>query len=173
MSTPEKIAARLAELSGVHLVQLPALVSDPLPNRIMWVTEDVYDSVQPPFSEDYDGERLWRFRGSLDAFTNHYKISVAEDPFYKASDVFLARVHEVAEEFWDIRTMEPPSGIRCFGCFAGADEFVALTWNYRENIGNFNEAVRECMGVWNNLFGSLTPHSGDSLDAYLSNYWPV
>jgi hypothetical protein len=174
MSTPTiALRARLLELDRVHLVRLPPLVREPLPNRTIWVSEEVYYEVQPPFGESIAEERRAFFRDALDAFTNHFRFTVGQDPFDKASGAMLARVHPVEGEFWDIRTIEPPDGIRCFGAFAGCDEFVALTWDYRENIRDFNAAVLECRGVWSNLFGSIVPYSGDSLDAYLTNYRPV
>jgi hypothetical protein len=129
--------------------------------------------VQHPFGDSFTEERRAYFRDALDAFTNHYRFSVAENPRNKATDAMLARVDPVAAEFWDIRAIEPPQGIRCFGAFADHNEFVAITWDFRENIADFNEAVSECITVWSSLFGSLTPHSGDSLNAYLSNYFPV
>lgn len=173
MSISGNMAVRLAQLDGDRLVRLPPLVPAPPPRRTVWVSEDVFYDVQPPFEDHYDGTRLLQFRGALDAFTNHYKVSVAEDPRSKPWDAFLARVDPVSEEIWDIRSLEPPQGIRCFGAFASLNEFVALTWDYRENISDFNSAVRECAAEWNALFGDIRPHSGGSLDAYLTNYHAV
>lgn len=176
MSISDKLEARLVALDGDRLVRLPALVPSPLPNRTVWVTEEVYDAVQPVRDGTWDDYRLSLFRGSLDAFTNCEEVSVAQDPFNKASDAFLARVHPVGEEIWDIRTTEPPQGIRCPGCFADFDVFIALIWDYRENLTDshdWDEAVAKCKAAWRDLFGSLAPYSGDSLDAYLSNFIPV
>jgi hypothetical protein len=117
MSTSESVLERLARLDGVHLVQLPALVWEPLPNRTVWVSEEVYGEVCPPFGDSVPEQRRAFFRDALDAFTNHFRINVAEDPFNKERDAMLARVHPVEAEFWDIRAIEPPQGIRCFGCF--------------------------------------------------------
>jgi hypothetical protein len=146
---------------------------EPLPNRTMWVSEDVCEWVEPPFGPDHDEERLWRFRGTLDAFTNYRRITVSEKPRDKAGNTFLSRVDPVKAEFWGIRTLQPPEGIRCFGCFADVDVFIALTWNYREAIEDFDDAVADCMQTWEKFFAPLTPHRGDTLDAYLTNFQPL
>jgi hypothetical protein len=167
------LLAKLEEWNEVRLVRLPAIVREPPPNRTLWASEEVFYEVQPPFGENYSEQRRAYFRDALDAFTNHYRINVAENPFNKASDAMLARVDPVRAEFWDIRAIDPPQGIRCFGAFADHNVFVALTWDYRENITDFGDAVAACVSLWSDLFGPISPHSGDSLDAYLSNYKSV
>ncbi len=115
--------------------------------------------------------RVW-----LDAFSEGGEISVAEDPHKKPPDAMLARVDPVADEFWSIRITEPEdtSGIRALGAFAAKDTFVALTWDYREHIGeDFNDAVADAREAWRDLFGDEPPFSGENLDEYLSNYIPA
>lgn len=83
----------------------------------------------------------------------------------------LARVDPVADEVWDFRCIDPKPGIRVFGRFAALDMFVALTWDYRENIEGedyWAEQVRMCVAAWDRLFLGLPPHKGKTLDAYLS-----
>jgi hypothetical protein len=48
-----------------------------------------------------------------------------------------ARVHPVKAEFWSIRVTAPEDtpGIRVLGAFADKDKFIALTWDYREDMG--------------------------------------
>jgi len=172
MSTPETLAAKLAELEGRHLWQLAPIAPEPDPNRAVWVTLEVLDTVDPVQDGNWVDYRHSEFRGSLDAFTNWEMISVSENPFAKDRDTFLARVHPVELEFWDIRTIQPPQGMRCLGGFVGCDAFVALICDYRENFepGQFDGLVERCRARWRELFGELTPYSGDSLDAYLTNY---
>ena len=56
------------------------------------------------------------------------------------------------------------------GFFGGLNLFIALTWNYRENIEDFTAAVAECAQEWRRLFGPITPFDGRSLDDYINNY---
>jgi hypothetical protein len=67
--------------------------------------------------------------------------------------------------------MDPNPGIRALGFFAEVDTFVALTWNYRENIegasGWINE-VTSCITKWQELFGTLSPHKGNTINDYVS-----
>ena len=176
MSTSETLALRLEELRDTELWELATLVPEPDPNRSIWVTRDILDIVDPV--QDENRAANWtdythaQFRGSLDAFINWEEVSVSEDPFDKDRETFLARVSPVEWEFWDIRTIKPPPGMRCLGGFAGCDVFVALVYDYRENVGpgEFDELVDRCRTRWRELFGELAPYSGESLDAYLTRY---
>ena len=90
-----------------------------------------------------------------------------EDP---PPEAMLARVHPVQADFWSIRVTEPSEtpGIRSLGAFGAFDEFVALTWELREEMGDFDAHVDEARAIWRDLFGSERPYQGDNVDAYLS-----
>jgi hypothetical protein len=49
---------------------------------------------------------------------------------------------------------------------------LRLVCDYRENYaeGEFDKLVERCHLEWQRLFGALTPHSGESLNAYLTKY---
>jgi hypothetical protein len=131
-------------------------------------------AVTGPFSEDRDGLRLVQFRQDLDAFLEGSEISIAENPDAKPSDAMMARIHPVTDEFWDIRSISPNPGIRAFGGFSAKDEFIALIWNYRENLeGRWDEEVEDLRRTWVELFGTERPMHGANLDAYLSNFIAV
>jgi hypothetical protein len=140
----------------------------------MFVTAEILHDVTPPFAENRDGLRLAEFREYLDAFTEGAELSVAEKPDVKPSDAMLARVHPVADQFWDIRSISPRPGIRAFGGFTDKDEFVAITWEYRENLdGGWDFEINRCRFIWRSLFGNINPLAGNTLDDYLSNYRAV
>ena len=83
----------------------------------------------------------------------------------------LVRVDPVEDEIWDMRCIAPNPGIRCFGAFAGQDNFIALTWEYRENLlgaSDWQREIEDCKATWTQFFGTLTPFKGESLDEYLS-----
>jgi hypothetical protein len=132
--------------------------------------------VTPPFPEDLEGDRRVEFRQTLDSFLEGGEFSVAENPYAKPSNVMLARVDPVTSEIWDIRSIAPTPGIRCLGVFVDKDTFVALTWNYRENLeepGEWEAEINRFTSDWRELFGDVEPYKGDCLDDYLTNYHAV
>ena len=111
----------------------------------------------------------------LDAFSEGGRISVAQNPDQKPWDAMLARVHPVSAEFWSIRVTAPEEtpGIRAFGAFVEKDEFAVLTWHLREEMSSFDADVIGAREAWADLFDRAAPHSGRTLDDYLSDYWEV
>jgi len=152
----------------------PIFSEDDETPRTMYVSADILAAVTPPFADTIEGERLGKFRAWLDDFVDGARLSVSEDPRGKPPDTMLARVEEVEREFWSIRVTEPAdtAGIRSFGAFWALNEFVAVTWGLREDIGwEFDDAVTEAQERWKDFFGEVEPHSGDDLDEYLTNYY--
>lgn len=156
-----------------RLVERPSAFTGFETGRSMYVSSDILDLTTPPFSDDEEGVRLGEFANWLDAFSEHGQISVSQDPDRKPQDTMLARVHPVGAEFWSIRVTEPDctAGIRALGAFAGKNIFVALDWDYREYISDFDDQVEATKEAWRDLFGSAPPHSGNNLSDYLTNYW--
>ena len=144
-------------------------------SRTLYVTEDLFNAVSEQPADDRDSEIMFEFRATLDAFLEGSEITVSEDPFGKPPETTLARVHPVELEVWDIRSIEPHPGIRCLGCFLEQDVFVALKWDYRENISSeeWGIMIQQCLDLWNNIFGVRRPLSGRTLDEYLTNYYAV
>lgn len=163
-------------VSQGRLICLPSLLLGEETFRTIYTTPELLRDVMPPFATDNDGYRLAEFRSYLDAFTEGAELSVAERPFNKPSDAMLARVNPVEDEIWDMRSVSPTPGIRALGAFIDQDEFVLLTWEFRENLdeqGAWSEEIDRFKSEWINLFGSLRPFQGVSLDAYLSLYYAV
>lgn len=139
--------------------------------RTLFVSQEVLDGLAQPYPID-KAHRLSEFREFLDAFLEGGRFSVAENPDLKPEYAMLARVHQVADEFWDFRVTAPKPGIRAFGAFAEFDTFVLLTWEYREQICNFDSEVERCKTEWREMFTSR-PHHGDHINEYLSNHFAV
>ena len=113
------------------------------------------------------------FRQTLDAFTTGEQITIAEDPFKKPNEAFMARISPVELEVFDFRSLVGP-GIRAFGCFVEKNQFLALTWDYRENISNFEFECKRCRAALQQICGSAEPFSkGEQLHDYLEDYIPV
>ncbi len=85
----------------------------------------------------------------------------------------LARVKPIEKELWDFRVTAPDAGIRAFGGFAELDTFVILTWEYRDDIIDFNAEVERCMIEWRDMFGTVTPLKKVALNEYLSHFLAV
>lgn len=141
--------------------------------RELYVTPEIDGYAAPPFADTREGERFAEMATYFDEFCELTMVTVSEDPFNKPPDVMMARVHPIADEFWSMRVTDPEdtSGIRVLGGFCAKDAFVALMWDFRENIGdNFDEEVDELKAIWRDYFGDLSPYTGSSLDDYLTNY---
>jgi len=164
-----------AAIKAKKLFELESLLTGDETARTMIVSADIIAAVTPPFPDTEDGLRRAEFRGWLDGFLEGGEISVAEDPDKKPRNTMLARVHPTDAEFWSIRVTDPndTAGIRSLGAFAGYDEFVALDWEYREHMSDFDMDVQSAMDHWRDIFGDCAPHDGDSLDEYLSNSRPL
>ncbi len=158
-----------------RLVELASLFTGDETARTMIVSLEILAVVTPPFPDSDEGLRLGEFRAWLDSFMEGAEISVAEYPFQKPSDAMLSRVDPIESELWSIRVTQPHEtpGVRSFGGFAGKDEFIALTWDFREMIPHFDDAVSGALAAWDDLFGPNGPFKGDSLDEYLTNYRAV
>jgi hypothetical protein len=157
------------------LVRLGSLVTGDETARVIYVSTEILHDVSPPFADTRDGQRLVEFRQTLDAFVEGAEFSVADDPDTKPTDAMLARVHPVNAHIWDIRSIAPRPGIRALGGFLARDEFVALTWDYRENLdgpGKWDEEIARCQSIWRELFGDVEPFDGASHEC-LTNFYPV
>lgn len=145
--------------------------------RTVFVSKEIYDDFCEPWEDTRDGNRRAQARAVLDGFIAGDFITVSEDPFKKNSRCILARIAPVQFEVWDFRCLDPNPGIRIFGHFAEKDTFVALHWDYRENldeVGDFDEAAKICLALWENLFGQISPYTRGNLSGYLSyNFEPV
>jgi hypothetical protein len=154
------------------LVERPSAFTGFETGRTMYVSPDILNLTTPPFPDTEEGVRLGEFAAWLDAFSEHGQISVSQDPDRKPQDTMLAKVHPIGSEFWSIRVTEPDytAGIRALGAFAGKDIFVALSWEYRDYIADFDDEVAAARTAWRDLFGSVLPHGGNGLTDYLTNY---
>jgi hypothetical protein len=136
--------------------------------RTMFVSKEVYGIVRPPFTNDGEGRCHARLRALLDGFVQGEDISVSEDPRNKPTDTILARTDPISAEVWDFRCFDPHPGIRLFGRFSELDHFIALTWDYRENV-DWNREIARCQDTWRDLFGGLDPLIRRNIDGYVSS----
>jgi hypothetical protein len=83
----------------------------------------------------------------------------------------MARLHEPADEVWEIRIYDTAPQLRFFGRFAQRDVFIALIGpigRIRRTL-NWKGIKRECIADWQRLFSYEPVRKGDDIDAYLTN----
>jgi hypothetical protein len=157
-----------------RLIHRPSAMLD-ISARDVFLTPEIDALARRPFADTEEGERHAELAAYLDAFAELNVISVSEDPDRKPWDVALARVKPVEADFWSMRITEPEgtAGMRLLGAFCWLDGFVALACEYREHIprGSFHEEVEEARRKWTDYFGDKAPHTGASVDEYLTNYY--
>jgi hypothetical protein len=144
--------------------------------RTMYVSSDIDAVITPPFADTIEGRRMGELSAWMESFILGGELTVAEDPDNKPSETMLARVHKVEDQFWAIRVTEPAEtpGVRAFGAFSDLDEFVALTWEYREVIdAQFDEEVQAAIDAWIDLFDPEVAHQGNDIHEYLTICTPV
>lgn len=163
-----------------QLVQAGRLIHRPsslfkISARDMFITPEIDALAQMPFADTGLGERHAALASYLDAFSELNEITVSEKPHQKPWDVMLARVEPPELDFWSMRIIDPEDtpGMRVLGGFCCLDGFVGLSWDYRENIGNFDDEVQAVRDVWRDYFGDARPHSGEKLDDYLTCHYKV
>jgi len=144
----------------------------------MFVSEEIKEVVEPPWPETPEGRSYAQLRADLDAFIEGRLITVADDPYLKDKKAFIARIDPARDEVWDIRTRDPRPAIRTAGSFAEFNVFVALVFEFRNQLdgpnGKLWRGFRErAKTEWRKRFHPYPPHRGDSLDAYLSNFHSV
>ena len=171
MSIQEMLGA-LQTPRKLHKVSSPWTDEDEDTPRTLYVSADIDAAITEPFSDTKQGERLGEFRAWLENFVEYGEITVCNRPHDKPQETMLARTDPVEAEFWSIRVTLPEDspGIRCLGAFAGTDEFIALTWDYREVIADdFDGEVEAIHDSWRDHFGAKQPFGGEYPDEYLTN----
>lgn len=149
----------------------PALHGDEVA-RHMFVGEEIKPLLDPAaLSSVEDGYRLGHVRPQLDIYTSGGRLNVALDPFDKDKSAHLARTNPVTDEIWDVRCTDPDARIRVFGRFLEFDLFVALTWQYRENLKtplDWTNEQERFKDKWRVLFPYQALYAPTKADGYVS-----
>lgn len=142
--------------------------------RDLFVTPEIHALAHPPFADTELGVRQAALAAYFDAYCERNEMTVSQNPRKKPWDTMLARVDPPETQFWSMRITDPEDspGMRVLGGFCWTDGFVALTFDYREKIGtDFDGKVNEIAAAWNDYFGQIGPHRGETMDAYLTGYY--
>lgn len=169
MSITDDIKDRVRLHSGKELFFYEAMPGTTV-MRDLIISGDVRSAITAPFPAHRTKGRHTDFLITLDNFAGGSTFTVSENPNSHPFHTMMARTAPVQEQIWDFRCFDEDQGIRCFGFFGGKDFFIALTWDYRESIENFNQAVKECSDERARLFKGIPLFQGRKLDEYLTNY---
>ena len=146
--------------------------------RPIYLSGEIKILVDGPWETTEDEERAGALRADLEAFASGGLIGIARKP-YRAKNALLAQLDPVSNEVWEIRSRSPSPGIRVFGRFSKTDVFIALEIESRDALGGpkdktWRDEIIRCKAHWTRLFPSYEPHSGDTVDDYISgNYFLV
>jgi len=141
--------------------------------REIYVSEEVNARFSGPWDDPSVEIRCGRAQADLEAFVSRDPIVVARDP-RRAGASYMSRLIPPRDEVWDIRSYDPTPGIRVLGRFAEKDVFIALTWEVRRLLNDFDSpewrtAIRRCATAWINLFHVYEPLRGDYFADYISD----
>jgi hypothetical protein len=153
---------------NLYRLELPEGVSV---QRRMYVQASLA-TILNELTNSFVGSRHIALRDLLDGYCCGDHFTVSEQPYSKPSHVMLSRVDPTAYDIWSFRCTWPGPGMRVAGMFGGCDCFVALGWDYRENLdddGAWDAMVRDCKVTWRQLFGDLPPHQGSHIHDYISS----
>jgi len=146
----------------------------PYTQRMVLLTRSMASSlIDGPWDNENHKTRLrGNLRADLGRFVDGNKLRIslggrksAFEDMKKLGDLY---------EVWEFKSDLPNSKIRVFGRFAGRNTFVATNWQWRHLLGNYGSdewkvETDSCLDKWASLFQKLSPHTGDIVDAYLSD----
>lgn len=175
MSIETQIKSLVADGS---LAQMTPTLPDVANGRWVFASREILDLFNPR-SDQREADRFMRLKLDFDRFMEGGLVSVAKIP-RKAKTAFLSCLDPPKFGIWDIRSRDPSPGIRVLGGFAKQDIFIALSWGYRKDLGEYgsdewNYAIRSCQAHWRRLFLVYEPMKDgrpvteNNIHVYLSN----
>lgn len=126
--------------------------------RAMFVTEDLWKTLQSP-----EGDQAWEERvGELQADLERFVVGDPIDPKY----LFL--LYPAHKKVWEIRSTGSNPSIRVLGLFADKDVFVATNFALRAELGGWQnrawkEVKREAKAKWLWIMAPYEPLSGTDI----------
>ncbi|MBN13893.1 MAG: hypothetical protein CMJ15_01520 [Pelagibacterium sp.] len=165
MSIAETIKELLKD-GQLHFI-VPALPGLSV-KRDIFVSQEVYDLVGDEAVVSPDLERVsGKARAKIDYIASGGVFVFAMDPMNKSVTSLVARNHNIPQGVLDVRINDPKPELRIFGCSAGCDVLVLLTWAKRKNL-KFKAEVDRCQQVWTSMFPDKQPLVGRNHEQYFS-----
>ena len=142
-------------------------------NRALLLTGTMKTAaIDGPWADEIEENRLaGTLRADLERFVSGHKWSVSLGGRELATEDM--KLLQDAYEGWEFKS-KAKKGIRVFGRFAGHDVFVATNWQWRCKLGAYGSRqwsaeINKCRREWAHMFQIHVPHTGDNIDAYLSD----
>lgn len=159
-----------AEGTDLHFFEaLPSSASNNSAARHLVISTEIRDAIYPPYPTGQE-HRMAEFLDTLDLWMEDGIFTLSEKPDDHPRKTMLAKTNPLDAGIWDIRCVDVDDGIRCLGAFADKNVFVALLWDFREDITDFDAFVLEARAAWDALFFPHPPLISDSLDDILTGY---
>jgi hypothetical protein len=122
--------------------------------REMYLTDELRRYFVAP--QDVEVQRLAELEADLAVFVQ----SPSVDPNY----IFC--LHPVRDCVWEIRSVQPEPSIRVFGQFAAKDLFIAMHFELRSMLGEWERkewkiSKRRAGSTWRSLFPAYNPMAGN------------
>lgn len=140
--------------------------------RTMYVCTEVQKLLDGPWDNPEWETRCFHLAADLENFVRGRRLAVSTGTEGITSQ--LKRLDPARDEVWEIRSRAPQPGLRVLGRFAQKDVFVAISWYFRVDLGEYGarewrDACVGCIAEWNKLFPHYEPLLGDDLRDYVSN----
>lgn len=176
MSIRECLRDRVAEQRMFEIK--PLLPSSKGTPRSVWAEADVYNQLSPSTATEEYRLEAGRLRRKLEGVARGSRIVIGNRRD-KACDI--KRLEPFSGEVWELRERDDPS-IRIFfrfierDCIASTNlrfvkDLFGLEW-LRKGIEFWpvwRIEIRRCKAIWRALFMTYPPHSGETLNDYISN----
>lgn len=149
---------------------LPRLRGRESERRKMTLQTELFDWLQQPVR----GEALNKVKAQAREHFGQFVKGLPVDDFF-----FMKRVEDrrpshlpFAHEVWSVRPRFDKPQYRYFGVFAAQDWFLVCTKQSRDKLAKhdnrWHTEIEKTLRIWNSLFPSKIPHSGQQLRDYIS-----
>lgn len=150
-----------------RLIQLRPLLPGAPVQRSVLVTPIVYRDLDPSTAAPEHKSSAASVRSRLDSFMMGRRVVVGMHP---KDDCDLKRLSPGSSEVWEFRKTEQPA-LRAFCRFVLKDAVVVTHLQLRSRLAilpGFDGAKKNCIEIWDEIFGEIPPFSGNNIDDYLS-----
>ncbi|MEH6725196.1 MAG: hypothetical protein V7703_03490, partial [Hyphomicrobiales bacterium] len=163
------------EVQRGRLVPFQTLHRNQSTLRHMFIHEEIDRRLKLAMDGDnQDDMRFGALQRVMEDYTTGKLITVAHQPYGKKKTAMWAKTSPAADEIWDIRVVDPSASLRVLGGFAAMDVFVALEWEFRENLDNglnmplWNKFIRRAKTKWETCLPNYVRLSGGKTSDYIS-----
>nr|WP_306267617.1 hypothetical protein [Pararhizobium sp. IMCC3301] len=143
--------------------------------RHMFVHEEIDRRLRESLdTDDAEGLRFGYLRAILENYVHGGLITVAMNPYRKNRSALWAKTDPAEDEIWDIRVVDPNASLRVLGGFAMPDVFIALEYEFRENLDTgidmplWKKFIQRAKTKWRLSFDSYLRHSGERSSDYIT-----